>query len=181
MWNDKRIVDSIRDGEDEGIIALYKHYREEFVRWADKTFSLDHELAADAFQEAILAVRYNIAMGKYRSESSLKTYLFTIGKHHIMRRQRKEQREIRQSSLPSGLPEIRPMYGSEESNERQMQIRNALQEITEPCKSIIKMFYYQGFSMDVIAERLNYKSAQVVKSQKVRCMDKLKKLALGPT
>ncbi len=176
MWNDKRILASIREGSDEGIIALYKLYRTEFLGWARKVFSLGEDLAADAFQEAILAVRHNVATGKYNADATLKTYLFTIGKNQIMRRHRKESREIKQSTLD-------PYRSSDESfqepSERQIRIRNAMQQMTEPCKSIIKMYYYQGFSMQIIATRLDYKNAQVVKSQKVRCMDQLKKLALG--
>lgn len=176
MWNDKRILDSIREGSDEGIIALYSMYRTEFLGWARKVYSLGEDLAADAFQEAILAVRHNVATSKYNDEATLKTYLFTIGKNQIMRRYRKESREITQ---PTFDPHRSTDDSFEEPSDRQMRIRNAMQQMTEPCKSIIKMYYYQGFSMQVIATRLDYKNAQVVKSQKVRCMDQLKKLALG--
>lgn len=40
----------------------------------------------------------------------------------------------------------------------------------EPCKSILKYYYYENLSMDKIAEVMKYKNADTVKSQKLRCM-----------
>ena len=40
----------------------------------------------------------------------------------------------------------------------------------EPCKSILKYYYYENFSMNKIAEAMKYKNANTVKSQKLRCM-----------
>jgi len=40
----------------------------------------------------------------------------------------------------------------------------------EPCKSILKYYYYENLSMERIADVMNYKNADTVKSQKLRCM-----------
>ena len=48
----------------------------------------------------------------------------------------------------------------------------------EPCRSILKLFYFDRFAMDAIAARLGYKNEHVVKSQKLRCFNTLKKMVL---
>jgi RNA polymerase sigma-70 factor (ECF subfamily) len=47
---------------------------------------------------------------------------------------------------------------------------NLYEKLAEPCKSIIKMFYYDKRSMQEIAQSLGYKSEDVAKNQKARCL-----------
>lgn len=155
---------------------LYNSHRQEFSSWAAGTYQVDQNLAADAFQEAILAFRHNVAYDKYRPASgSIKTYLFAIGKNWILTYLKRKKlgkdkaEEIAESA--SALPD-------QELSERQLGIRAAVAKLTEPCLSIIKYFYYDGLPMEAIARRLNYKNEKVVKSQKVRCMQKLRELAM---
>jgi RNA polymerase sigma-70 factor (ECF subfamily) len=55
-------------------------------------------------------------------------------------------------------------------------VAEMVRELKDPCKSILKYFYYRGFSMDEIAQEMNYKNASTVKAQKVRCIKELQGL-----
>ena len=53
-------------------------------------------------------------------------------------------------------------------------IDKALEEMGEPCKSIIELFYFQKLNWKQISQHLNYKNADTVKNIKYKCIQKLK-------
>lgn len=171
---DKEVIEGIRSGKEKEVVKLYELYREEFFSWSQKVFSLSEDEVADVFQETVIAFYYNIKEGKLNElSSSVKTYLFAIGKNQILKKLEKNSRLFITDDLPDvqGLNIGEDLY---EASERQKVIAKLIDEMGEPCKSILKMFYFQRFSMDSIAENLGYKNEHVVKSQKLRCFNQLK-------
>ncbi|NND32847.1 MAG: sigma-70 family RNA polymerase sigma factor [Saprospiraceae bacterium] len=175
-WSDKKIIDSIKDGKDDGLVHLYRTLRGEFIQWAAKIYGIDMEMGSDAFQESILAFRFNVAHDRITElTSSIKTYLFAIGKNQILNQLKKKKREISVDDLTQIKSETLIIRGQNEGlSERQEKIRSMIQHMEEPCLSILRMFYYQGYSMEVIASRMSYKNENVAKTQKSRCIAKLK-------
>ena len=58
-------------------------------------------------------------------------------------------------------------------------IQNALQslsELGEPCSTLIQDFYISRLSMDEIAEKFGYTNADNAKTQKYKCLQRLKRL-----
>jgi len=171
---DREIVEGIRTGKESEVIKLYELYRDEFFNWSRKTFSLSDEELADVFQETVIAFYYNIKEEKLNNlSSSVKTYLFAIGKNQILKKLEKNSRLHVTDELPDveGLNIGEDLY---EASERQKVISQLIDDMGEPCKSILRMFYFQRFTMDAIAENLGYKNEHVVKSQKLRCFNQLK-------
>lgn len=177
-WTDDSIIASIQMGDEDGLVYLYSSHREEFVIWARKQYQVDQELSYDAFQEAILALRTNVVAGKLSHlTSSLKTYLFSIAKNQLINRLKRTKHEI-SSDLEAGIEKIDYSSTKKTLSDRQMRIKTLVNDLESPCKEILKMFYYLEYRMDVIAERMNYRNADVAKSQKARCIKKLKSMAL---
>lgn len=50
----------------------------------------------------------------------------------------------------------------------------SLDRIGEPCKSLLKEVYYQRSSMTAIAKQLGYKNEDAAKSQKYKCLVRLR-------
>ncbi len=172
-WTDANIVESIKSGEEEGLIHLYRTLREGFVKWAGKRYGVDDDLLNDAFQEAIIALRHNVIHDRWvQGSSSLKTYLFSIGKNQLLGRLKRTKYESSKSDMIGVTMHIKGQEN--ELTDRQILVRNQIGVMADPCKSILKMFYYLGYSMEVIAARMAYKNEDVAKSQKMRCLKKLK-------
>ena len=53
-------------------------------------------------------------------------------------------------------------------------IKEALKELGDPCKSILTQFYYEQFSMEMIAEKFGYTNSDTAKTQKYKCLKRLK-------
>ena len=68
---------------------------------------------------------------------------------------------------------------SEKNNERDLQFNKmgeALKLLGEPCKTIIEDFYINNRSMKEICEDFGYTNADNAKTQKYKCLQRLKKL-----
>ncbi len=67
----------------------------------------------------------------------------------------------------------------EQQGERDIQftkMQSALQLLGEPCKTIIEDFYIHNRSMQEICENFGYTNADNAKTQKYKCLQRLKKL-----
>ena len=53
-------------------------------------------------------------------------------------------------------------------------VRRLVQNMNEPCRSILWAYYWEGKSMSEIANENGYTGKDVAKSQKSRCMTKVK-------
>ena len=68
---------------------------------------------------------------------------------------------------------------TESHSDRDMQFSkmgSALQLLGEPCKTIIEDFYIHNKSMQDICESFGYTNADNAKTQKYKCLQRLKKL-----
>lgn len=178
-WADKDIIQSIKDGQDDGIVHLYQIHRSEFGSWAAKKYQVDLDLVQDAFQDAILALRYNVVHGKAdQLQSGLKTYLFAIGKNQLLNRLKKSRYEFSAEEIAMLENQSSENFADHELTERQERIKELVTRMDEPCHSILKMFYYLGYSMEVIAARMEYKSEDVAKTLKSRCIKKIREAVI---
>ena len=51
-----------------------------------------------------------------------------------------------------------------------------LQKIGEPCKTVLDLFYLQGYALDAIAVEMEYKNEQVVAKRKFICLQQMRNL-----
>ncbi|MBL6446307.1 sigma-70 family RNA polymerase sigma factor [Fulvivirga sp. 29W222] len=173
---DQKVVDRIKAGDDQAIIALYDNYRKEFLHWCYNHYSLQEDESADVFQDAVIIFYNNVKSGKLEElSSSLKTYLFGIGKNLALKRIRQNSKTVASEDLAQ-LDHDHSEQDPFEATERQHIIAEVMNKMGDPCQSILRMFYFDKFTMDAIASRLGYKNEHVVKSQKLRCFNQLKKM-----
>lgn len=169
------ILDKLRNGDDSPIFDLYKLYRDEFIVWSKSTYKTTEEQAKDAFQEAVLDFHQNVISGHLTELSStIKTYLFQIGKHKLLNIQKKESRMtyhealhlIKNGEMESFMEEENKAYSQE-------QISKAIEKLPEDCQKVLKLFYFNEYDMESIAREMNYKNADTAKAKKSLCMKRL--------
>ena len=111
--------------------------------------------------------------------SSVKTYLFGIGKNMIFTSLKKQQKLYPESSIQHEYEEIE-IEQPEETNESKL-LSKAFKNLGEKCQEIIRMFYYRNLSVKEIVELSHYKDENTVKSHKSRCMKSLRELVKTET
>jgi len=133
--------------------------------------------AKDIYQEAIIVLYNKVKAGDFELSSKLKTYIYSICRRLWLKRLTQLNRyggDIRD------FQEYLPVEDEVEShNDRDIQfdkMENALQLLGEPCKTIMEDFYIYNRSMQEICERFGYTNADNAKTQKYKCLQRLKKL-----
>ncbi len=177
MNKENRLVKQIQSGDQKAIERIYTQYKTEFLRYSSR-FSIRDEDAVDIYQDSIIVLYENILSGKLTSlTSSLKTYLFAIGKYKIYN-------STKVKANVADFDEYAYFLENENDEEFLMreeninELQQAYQTLGSKCQEVVKLFYYENLTIEEIKDRLNYASKDVVKSQKSRCIKQIRELLL---
>ncbi len=175
--NQDEIIQKIKSGGQTELGLVYEEYREEFLRWVSKEFNCSLDDGKDIYQLTIVIFHDNIRLGKLEHlVSSVKTYLFGIGKNIVKENQRKEKRYIplsKEKWLKENLIDEPTSKIDDAVFER---AKNALSKLGQPCQRLIELFYYEKKSIPEITLAMSYKNPETAKNQKCKCMARLRKL-----
>ena len=178
--DDHELLRRLQAGEYELLNEVYRRYRGEFVEWAGRRYNCTEADAADGFQDAVIVLYKNVRSGRLTElSSSLKTYLFAIGKHLVFKQQQRLQRE-----QPTDYDEF-PLSGEEldlsvlrqfDADHARQVVTAAMAHLDEKCREILRLFYYHQYPIESIQTALGMSSAGAVRVKKMRCLDELKAL-----
>jgi RNA polymerase sigma factor (sigma-70 family) len=133
--------------------------------------------AKDIYQEAIIVLYNKVKRGDFELSAKLKTYIYSICRRLWLKR-------LKQMNRYGGdIKDFEDHFTVEEEVERHQErdlqlskMADALQLLGEPCKTIMEDFYMNNRSMQEICERFGYTNADNAKTQKYKCLQRLKKL-----
>jgi RNA polymerase sigma-70 factor (ECF subfamily) len=162
--------------EGEALFArLYRDQRAVFIQWASKNFGCEDEDALEVFQESMLVLYQKIQTRELiEIRSSVKTYLFAVGRNLLLKQFEKRKR----TKLMDELPEVAVSFieRQEELSDRQIQVQEALSMLGASCREVLHLFYYRNYAVEAIANQLNFNSEEVVRSKKYKCLKQLRKI-----
>lgn len=176
--DEQQWIAQLKRGEEEAYRDVYRTYKTEFIQWAGHKYpDLKQEYLTEIFQDAVVALLDNAIRGKLDDLSvALKTYLFAIGKYKIYERFRQKDKTDNDPELMEKVKAHQTDTTLEMARKEEVeQVRQILRQTEEPCRSILDLYYLREYSMEAVAERLQYKNTDVVKSQKLRCLKALRK------
>jgi len=157
--------------------SLYDQYRSEFIGFGKK-YDLDEDSLADVYQEAFLALRKRAMKGKLDNvNSSMKTYLFAIGKYKCFDTLKEKGRSVTYESHLHMAGETFPDIEIDETpslSKEQLLLRKHFKELGKKCQQVLTLFYYRGLSINEIVEQTDYQNENVVKAHKSRCLKTLR-------
>jgi RNA polymerase sigma factor (sigma-70 family) len=162
--------------------ALYRKY-EYLIKEGCRKYKLIYEDCFSAYSDATLATIHNIINTKFDRNYSLKAYLSQIFYHKCVDQLRKitnNKQKVHASALTpellNHLPETaRNVINMLIDKEQITHITRYLDTIGEKCKEIL-LLTVDGYTDMQIAEKLGYNNANVIKSTRLRCREKLNKL-----
>ncbi len=175
--SDNEIIASIRDGDHAVTTRTYQKYRREFIMWLMKKYHCPEEDAKEVYQLSFLTFYTQISSAKLTHiTSSIKTYLFGIGKNKYYQHQRTENRFVHDTMEHKHNWASEDDSMNDEQENRYQRLDEALDKLGEPCRQILVMVYYEKRAMEYITDKLGYKNSDTTKNQKYKCMCRLKKL-----
>jgi RNA polymerase sigma factor (sigma-70 family) len=177
--SDAELVSSLRSGKrvDEAIKTVYRDYFES-LSWFIMNNSGSRQDAEDIFQEVVINFIELVQKDKFRGESSVNTFLFSMNRHtwlnELKRRGRAELREIKYEDARD--KEEADVSNTIADREIKNQLMQLVGQLGETCKKILVMFYYENLSMKEILEGLEYENEQVVRNKKYKCLKQLEQM-----
>lgn len=173
---DADYIRGFRDNDDRVIGLFYKKHRQAFFAFFKRTYSKDDAYIAELFQDSCIKLWRNVQDGKLseqRLESTLATYLFSIGKYTMMAKDRAAGKYIQEPVEGVDIPE--ESIGEPSAREELFGfVCRMVSSLKSPCDELLKAQYWYRLSGAEIAKRLGYSSADSVKSQKFKCILKLR-------
>lgn len=132
--------------------------------------------AKDIFQEAMIVLYEKARSGNFELSCQIKTYVYSVSRRLWLKRL---QHANRYSGDISGAEVVQVEDDIEEHSRRDAEfemMEKAILGLGEPCKSLLEAFYLQKKNMQEIAASFGYTNAENAKTQKYKCLIRLKKI-----
>ncbi|WP_462253766.1 RNA polymerase sigma factor [Ferruginibacter sp.] len=133
--------------------------------------------ARDIFQEAMIVLFEKSRLDSFELSSQLKTYIYSVCRRLWLKRLNQMQRY---SGSLDNVEETVQVEEDLETHEKRNAdftlMETAMSKIGEPCKSLLDAYYIQKKHMQEIAADFGYTNADNAKTQKYKCLMRLKKL-----
>jgi RNA polymerase sigma factor (sigma-70 family) len=178
---DSELVGNLRSGKrmDESIKAIYRdHFNS--LSWYVMNNSGSRQDAEDVFQEVVVSFINLVQKDKFRGESTVKTFLFSLNRHTWLNELKRKGRALaREEKFERGQDKVAPdSHHQVADREGKEQVARLVAELGETCQKILLLFYYENLSMREILEATDYENEQVVRNKKYKCLKQLEQLIL---
>lgn len=175
------LLQGLREGNPQLLAALFEQYGFACVRALQQRTGCSPEEAQDTFMDALLLIRRDVLSGKVETLTNPAGYLYTVCYNLYRDRQQKQTRQQQQQAeVASQWYEHLHYVPAHEQQDAQRYRENllriaqtALGQLGQGCQQVITDFYLNKVSMEEIARKMGWCSAQVAKNHKYRCMKKL--------
>ena len=160
--------------------ALFTRYVY-FIKEGMHKYSLTEDEAFDAYSDTILYAIGSIAGNIFERKSSLKTYLYKIFCNKcvdLIRKKTTNKNSIHQTaSITDMLLKIadtaRTVVQQLIEKTDMDTLASRLKQLGDKCKQMLAL-YADGYTDKEIAAALDYKTADVIKTSRLRCIEKLR-------
>lgn len=173
---DREVVLGILNNSVEALNKLYVAYFPMVLQFILNNNG-DEDDAKDVYQEAIIVLYNKVKSGSFELSSKLKTYIYSVSRRIWLK---KLAQHSRKTSNIADFEDVLVVDDDLEQHEQKdMQfdkMKVALDNLGEPCKTIIQDFYIHNQSMQDICEKFGYTNADNAKTQKYKCLQRLKKI-----
>ncbi|TKC08852.1 RNA polymerase sigma factor [Pedobacter frigoris] len=185
LHSDNEIIEGLKRGGSQRQISerdLYKAYFY-LIAHGTKKYKISTEDAASAYSDTIISLIHQIVNRKFEGRSALKSYAYQIFSNKCVDLLRKETTNKRKAEY--GIPLDSLVYELPDAARNAVQqiiakddysrLTKMLMEVGGKCKQLL-LFFEDGYSDKEIAGMTEYNSAEVVKTSRLRCMEKLRTL-----
>ncbi|MEO5983984.1 MAG: sigma-70 family RNA polymerase sigma factor [Ferruginibacter sp.] len=169
------------------LIGLANEENEAIERIYRENYQMIHSLvlnnsgssddAADVFQETMIVLFEKSRLPGFELTCQLKTYIYSVSRRLWLKKLQSSQRMYKTLENTHDVISVdEDMEVHEKRHNDFMIMDSALGKIGEPCKSLLEAYYVEKKQMQQIATDFGYTNADNAKTQKYKCLVRLKKL-----
>jgi RNA polymerase sigma factor (sigma-70 family) len=173
---DELIVSEIRKKNRIVLQELYKAHYPMILNLICSNSGTEQE-AKDIYQEAVIAFYEKVQEPDFVLHCKVKTYLYAVSRRLWLKRLWEKKRyrgKIEEGEPFAGIEEEITDIEAKEKTFQQMAM--SLEDLGDPCKSILEAFYLRESTMESIRDMFGYSNTDTAKNQKYKCLQRLKKL-----
>lgn len=180
---DKWIIEGLRDSNKVNRNKMLQYIYQKHFRMVESMVLKNNgtqEDALDVFQDSVIVLYDNIiSTASFKLTSALSTYLYAIARNVWLKKLKNKGRinyevDVQDVELVQES-HLDILVQSDELNA----IKKLLHQLDKTCQEVLEMFYFKRFSIDAIAQAMNYNSENVAKVKKSKCLKKLRELSLN--
>ncbi len=174
---DKALLEGLARSEKGAIEAIYReNYGMVQALVLNNTGSPDD--ARDIFQEVMIVLYEKAGLESFELNCQLKTFVYSVARRLWLKKLQQMQRynSTPVENLQETVPVDEDIELHEQKNQQFGYMESAMGKIGEPCKSLLEAYYLQKKQMQDIAADFGYTNADNAKTQKYKCLVRLKKL-----
>jgi RNA polymerase sigma factor (sigma-70 family) len=177
--SDQALVAALRGGGDvdAAVRFLYRQYYGVLSTYTRQNSGTQQD-AEDVFQEVVVTFMELVSQNKFRGESSIKTFLYSLNRHiwlnELKKRNRMQQRNLKfETAKGESEADVSGYIAGREARGQMMQV---ISQLGDACKQVLTAFYYHDLSIKEILALLPYENEQVVRNKKYKCLKKLEEM-----
>lgn len=174
--SDNELIAGILNDSRETLHQLYKSFFPMILQLVLSNNGTEDD-AKDVFQESVIVLYDKIKARNFELSSKLKTFIYSVCRRLWLKKLNHKGRNALDIKDFEDFIPIDDELGQHEAKDKQFQqMEQSLGQLGEPCRTIIEDYYLQSKSMQEISEKFGYTNADNAKTQKYKCMQRLKKI-----
>lgn len=171
--SDDELLVGVATGSDEALTQLYRRYFPMVLHLVLSNNGSEDD-AKDIYQEALVVVYEKLTAGTLELNCQLKTYLYSVSRRLWLKQLALRNRDLVDTETAVSVDDD---ISEHEVRDRQFELMaDSLERLGEPCKTLLEDFYIRHMSMQDITEKFGYTNSDNAKTQKYKCLMRLKKL-----
>jgi len=133
--------------------------------------------ARDIFQETMIVLFEKLRAGGFELNCLIKTFVYSVARRLWLKRLQQQNRYSSPGDSMADVVQVEEdLEAHEQRNAEFDMMERAINNLGEPCKSLLEAYYLQKQNMQVIAAKFGYTNADNAKNQKYKCLMRLKKI-----
>jgi RNA polymerase sigma factor (sigma-70 family) len=173
---DEEILSALKRGDDNALNLLYKTYYPMVVHFIVSNNGTEQE-AKDIYQESVIVLYENLQIPGFELTCKIKTYIYSVCRRLWLKKLAEKSRYVGKiEDFESFIPFVKEDADIEEKDMQFKVMKQALEKLGEPCRTILQDFFIHNFTMQQITEKMGYTNTDNAKNQKYKCLMRLKKI-----
>jgi RNA polymerase sigma factor (sigma-70 family) len=173
---DDEILSALKRGDDKALNSLYRTYYPMVLHFIASNNGTEQE-AKDIYQESVIVLYENLQLPNFELTCKIKTYIYSVCRRLWLKKLAEKSRYVGKiDDFESFIPFVKEDADIEEKDIQFKVMKQALEKLGEPCRTILEDFFIHNFTMQQITEKMGYTNTDNAKNQKYKCLMRLKKI-----
>jgi RNA polymerase sigma factor (sigma-70 family) len=131
------------------------------------------EDAEDIYQDALIVFYKKAGSTDFKLTSGINTYLYSIARF-MWKDQLRKKTQLNFTDIEDTLIPEQEFASEIEMENKYKPAEKVITELSERCKELLLLFYFESLKLKEIAIKMGYNSENTAKNQKYKCLETAK-------